>query len=74
MLMHLVLHSSDDTERQYVSRKGGGRELASSSNYVDASIQKTELYTIKSKERLISVAYVSNCKIRTNRKIKTTRK
>ena len=39
MTMHKVLHSRDDVDRVYVSKKEGGRGLASTVESVDASIQ-----------------------------------
>ena len=40
MTMHKALHPRDDVERLYVSRKEGGRGLASTEDSVDASIQR----------------------------------
>ena len=40
--MHKALHLRDDVDRLYVSRKEGGRGLASIENSVDASIQRFE--------------------------------
>ena len=40
--MHQALHPRDDVDKLYVSRKGGGRGLASSEDSVDASIQRLE--------------------------------
>ena len=39
MTMHKALHPRDDVERLYVSRKEGGRGLASIEDSVDTSIQ-----------------------------------
>ena len=39
MTMHKVIHPRDDVDRLYVSRKEGGRALASFGDSVDASIQ-----------------------------------
>ena len=39
MTMHKALHSRDDDDGLYVSRKEGGRGLACIENNVDASIQ-----------------------------------
>ena len=44
MTMHKTLHPRDDVGRLYVSRKEGGRELASIEDTVDASIQRLEDY------------------------------
>ena len=40
MTMHKALHPRDDVDRLYVSRKEGGRWLASIKDSVDASIQR----------------------------------
>ena len=45
MTMHKALHPRDDVDRLYVSRKEGGRGLASIEDSVDASIQQLEDYT-----------------------------
>ena len=45
--MHKALHSRYDIHRQHVSRKEGGRELASIEDSVDASIQRLENYIKK---------------------------
>ena len=45
--MHKVLHPRDDVDRLYVSRKEGGRGLASIEDSVDASIQRLEDYIEK---------------------------
>ena len=42
MTMHKVLQPSDDVDRLSVSRKEGGRGLASSEDGVDASLQRLE--------------------------------
>ena len=42
MTMHKALHPRDDVDRLYVSRKEGGRGLASIEDNVDASIQRLE--------------------------------
>ena len=42
--MHKALHPRDDADRLYVSRKEGGRGLASIEDSVDASIQRLEDY------------------------------
>ena len=39
MIMHKALHPRDDVDRLYVSRKEGGRGLASIEDSVDTSIQ-----------------------------------
>ena len=50
MTMHKVLHPRDDVYRLYVSRKEGGRKLASIEDSVDASIQRLEDYIRKGGE------------------------
>ena len=47
MTMHKALHPRDDVDRLYVSRKEGGRGLASTEDSVDASIQQLEDYIEK---------------------------
>ena len=44
--MHKALHSRDDVDRQYVSRKEGGRGLTSFEDSVDASIRRLEYIKI----------------------------
>ena len=44
MTMHKALHPRDDVDGLYVSRKEGGRGLASIEDTVDASIQRLEDY------------------------------
>ena len=45
--MHKALHSRDDGDRLYVSRKEGGRGLTSIEDSVDASVQRLEDYIEK---------------------------
>ena len=47
MTMHKALHPRDDVDRLYVSRKEGGRWLASIEDSVDASIQRLKDYIQK---------------------------
>ena len=47
LTMHKALHPSDDVDRLYVSRKEGGRGLASIEDTIDASIQRREVYIEK---------------------------
>ena len=54
MTMHKALHPRDDIDRLYVSRKQGGRGLASIEDSVDALIQRFEDYIQKHDGRLIS--------------------
>ena len=42
MMMQKALHSRDDVDRLYVSRKEGGRELTNIQDSVDASTQRLE--------------------------------
>ena len=54
MTMHKALHPRDDVDRLYVSRKEGGRGLASIEDTVDASIQRLEDYIEKHERGLIT--------------------
>ena len=54
MTMHKALHHRDDVDRVYVSRKEGGRGLASIEDTVDASIQRLEDYVEKHERGLIT--------------------
>ena len=54
MTMHKALHPRDDVDRLYVSRKEGGRGLASTEDSVDASIQRLEGYIEKHERGLIT--------------------
>ena len=54
MTMHKALHPKDDIDRLYVSRKEGGRGLASIEDSVDASIQRLDNYIKKYKGGLIT--------------------
>ena len=54
MTMHKVLHPRDDVDRLYVSRKEGGRGLASIEDTVDASLQGLEDYIEKHERGLIT--------------------
>ena len=47
MTMQKALHPRDDVDRLYVSRKEGGRGLASIEDNVNASIQRLEDYIEK---------------------------
>ena len=44
MTMPKALHPKDDKDRQYVTRKEGGREFANIHDSVDVSIQRLEDY------------------------------
>ena len=54
MTMHKALHHGDDVDRLYVSRKDGGRRLASIEDTVDASIQRLEDYIEKQERGVIA--------------------
>ncbi len=54
MIIRKPLYSRDDIDRLYVSRKKGGRGLASIEDNVDASIQRLENNTEKLEGRLIT--------------------
>ena len=54
MTMHKALHPRDDVDNLCVSRKEGGRGLASIEDSVDASIQRLEDYKQKHDGRLIT--------------------
>ena len=54
MSMHKALHPGDNVDRLYVSRKEGGRGLASIEHSVDALIQRLEDYTEKHEGGLIT--------------------
>ncbi len=54
MTMHKALHPRDDVDRLYVSRKEGGRGLASIEDSVDASIQRLKDYIQKQEGGLIT--------------------
>ena len=56
MTMHKALHPRDDVDRLYVSRKEGGRGLASIEDCVDASIQRLKYYIQKHEGGLITAA------------------
>ena len=53
MTMDKALHRRNDVNRLYVSRKKGGRGLASIEDSVDISIQRLEDYSQKHDEELI---------------------
>ena len=54
MTTHKALHPRDDVDRLYVSRKEGGRGLASIEDIVDASIQRLKDYIQKHEGGLIT--------------------
>ena len=65
LTMHKALHSRDDVDRLYTSRKDGGRGFASIEDNVDASIRRLEDYVEKHEKRLITAISTDNTK--TNR-------
>ena len=54
MTMHKALHPWDDVDRLYVSRKEGGRGLASIEDSVGGLIRRLEDYIEKHKQGLIT--------------------
>ena len=73
MTMHKALHPRDDVDRLYVSRKQGGRGLASIEDTVNASIQRLEDYIEKHEPGLITtIRNVTDNTI--NERMTTTRK
>ena len=73
MTMHKALHPRDDVDRLYVSRKEGGRGLASIEDTVDASIQRLEDYIEKHERGLITAIRVDRDNT-INERMTTTRK
>ena len=73
MTMHKALHPRDDVDRLYVSRKEGGRGLASIEETVDASIQRLEDYIEKHERGLITTIRVDTDNA-INERMTTTRK
>ena len=73
MTMHKALHPRDDVDRLYVSRKEGGRGLASIEDTVDASIQQLEDY-IEKHERGLITTIRSDTDNTINERMTTTRK
>ena len=61
--MHKALHPKDDVDRLYVSRKEGGRGLAST----DASLQRLEDYIQKRGGSLIAAIRNNIDNMKTNR-------
>ena len=73
MTMHKALHTRADVDRLYVSKKEGGRGLASIEDTVDASIQRLEDYIEKHEQGLITT--IRNDTDNTiNERMTTTRK
>ena len=73
MTMHKALHPRDDVDGLYVSRKEGGRGLASIEDTVDASIQQLEDYIEKHERGLITTIRV-DADNTINERMTTTRK
>ena len=73
MTMHKALHPRDDVDGLYVSRKEGGRGLASIEDTVDASIQQLEDYIEKHERELITTIRVDTDNT-INERMTTTRK
>ena len=73
MTMHKVLYPRDDVDRLYVSRKEGGRGLASIEDSFDASIQPLEDYIEKHEGGLIT-AIRNNTDNTTDNRMTRTRK
>ena len=73
MTMHNALHPRDDFDRLYVSRKEGGRRLASIEDTVDASLQRHEDYIEKQERGLITTIRVDTDNT-INERMTTTRK
>ena len=67
MSRHKAWYPRDDVDRLYLSRKEGGRGLASIEDSVYASIQWLEDYTEKHKERLITATKNNTDNMRINR-------
>ena len=64
--MHKALHSSDDVDRLYVSRKEGGRGIASIEDSVNTSIQRLEYYIEKHLGGLITATRNDTDNTKTN--------
>ena len=71
MTMNKALHLRYKIDRLHVSRKGGGRRLASIEESVDPSMRGLKDYIKKSKERLITAVNNSTENIRTEKTTKT---
>ena len=73
MTMHKTLHPRDDVDGLNVSRKEGGRGLASIEDTVDASTQRLEDYIEKHERGLITTMRVDMDNT-INERMTTTRK
>ena len=67
MIMHKTLHPRDDVDRLYVSKKEGGRGLASTEDSADASIQRLEDCIEKHERGLITATWKDTNNTNTNR-------
>ena len=67
MTMHKALHPRDDVDKLYVSRKVGGRGLASIVENVDTSRQQLEDYIERHRGRLITATRNNTDDTGTNR-------
>ena len=67
MTMHEALHPRDDIDRLYVSRKEGGRRLASIEDSIDASRQWLEDDIEKHGRRLITATRNNTDNVKINR-------
>ena len=67
MTIHKALHPRDDIDRLYVSRKEGGRGLASIEDSFDALIQQLEDYIGKHEWELITATRNDTDYMKTNR-------
>ena len=74
MTMHKALHLGDDVDRLYVSRKEGGRGLASLGASVDESIQRLVDFIEKDEGELIAAARNDTDNTKANRMMITTKK
>ena len=67
MTMHKALHPRDNVDRLNVSRKEGGRGIASNKDSVDASIQRLEDYKEKHEGELITAIRIDSDNTMDNR-------
>ena len=68
MTMHKAPHPKDDVNRLYISRKLGGRGLASIEDSVDASIQRLKDYIQKHEGGLITATKIDTENTMNNRR------
>ena len=67
MTMHKALHPRDDVDRLYVSRREGGRRLATMEDSADTSIQRLEVNREKCGGRLLTATRKNTSDTRTSR-------